>query len=422
MIHVYVGPTLNRGEEPLLHAPGVRALPPARHGDLFDPAIAAGDTVVLIDGLYHQAPALRHKEILAALARGVRVIGAASIGALRAAELHAFGMTGVGAVFRSYVEGLVDGDDEVAVGQEPDAGLRALTWALVNAAHVLRLAEGEGLVSGRTASELLAHLRQVYYPQRTTAAVLAVFRRYGSRELASWFEERLRADRHFGNLKRLDALDAVRVALRPAAPGGFVPADAQWDTGYYRLWANRFASRRVDGTELPTAQRLAYQQVFDPHFPEVWQDHLDHLSLHPGDGGEGMPLAERMARLTGGQPAPPVHAVFRPRPDLRDDESVARLLRRETAADRLSITRYGALNEALRRSRPGFSPEAVRDDVTGTALCRLWGCRPERLDAYAAARGFGGGARAVDETKPFMAGLLQDQPDATAKEPAPDAA
>ncbi|MBP5873147.1 hypothetical protein F3K24_43140, partial [Streptomyces sp. LBUM 1485] len=50
-----------------------------------------GDTAVIIDGLYHQAPALRHKEIIAAMARGVRVIGAASIGALRAAELAPFG-------------------------------------------------------------------------------------------------------------------------------------------------------------------------------------------------------------------------------------------------------------------------------------------------------------------------------------------
>ncbi|MDN3029626.1 TfuA-like protein [Streptomyces sp. S.PB5] len=48
---------------------------------MFDAAIADTDTVVLLDGLYHQVPALRHKEILALLVRGVRVIGAASLGA-----------------------------------------------------------------------------------------------------------------------------------------------------------------------------------------------------------------------------------------------------------------------------------------------------------------------------------------------------
>ncbi|MEU9438937.1 hypothetical protein [Streptomyces sp. NPDC048252] len=69
VIHVFVGPTLARSE-PGLAAPGVRVRPPVGHGDLFDDAIRDGDTVVIIDGVYHQAPALRHKEILAAMGRG----------------------------------------------------------------------------------------------------------------------------------------------------------------------------------------------------------------------------------------------------------------------------------------------------------------------------------------------------------------
>ncbi|MFJ3880832.1 TfuA-like protein [Streptomyces sp. NPDC090077] len=119
MIHVFVGPTPARSE-PQLAAPGVRVWPPARHGDLFDTAIRGGDTVVLIDGVYHQAPALRHKEILAAMGRGVGVVGAASIGALRAAELAPYGMLGVGHIYTAYVRGGIEGDDEVAVGQAPD--------------------------------------------------------------------------------------------------------------------------------------------------------------------------------------------------------------------------------------------------------------------------------------------------------------
>lgn len=55
MIHVFVGPTLSRSE-PLLSGPGLRVRPPAGHGDLFDPEIGEGDTVVLIDGVFHQAP------------------------------------------------------------------------------------------------------------------------------------------------------------------------------------------------------------------------------------------------------------------------------------------------------------------------------------------------------------------------------
>ncbi|MFD4032619.1 hypothetical protein ACFWVP_19385 [Streptomyces sp. NPDC058637] len=71
MIHIFVGPTLERSAPPLA-APGVRVCPPARHGDLFTDTIEGGDTVVLVDGVFHQAPALRHKEILAAMGRGVQ--------------------------------------------------------------------------------------------------------------------------------------------------------------------------------------------------------------------------------------------------------------------------------------------------------------------------------------------------------------
>ena len=42
-------------------------------------------------GAFASVPAVRHKEILWALSEGIPVIGAASIGALRAAELTAFG-------------------------------------------------------------------------------------------------------------------------------------------------------------------------------------------------------------------------------------------------------------------------------------------------------------------------------------------
>ncbi|MGW2870898.1 TfuA-like protein [Kitasatospora sp. NPDC001225] len=84
MNHLYVGPTL-RPREPVLRHPRVRVHRPARHGDLFAFSIADGDRIVLIDGVFHQSPALRHKEILAALRRGIEVFGVASTGALQAA-------------------------------------------------------------------------------------------------------------------------------------------------------------------------------------------------------------------------------------------------------------------------------------------------------------------------------------------------
>ncbi|MET7621277.1 TfuA-like protein [Streptomyces sp. NPDC005408] len=413
MIHVYVGPTL-APDEPLLSALTVRVLPPVRHGDLFDHAIADHDTVVIIDGLYHQVPALRHKEILAVMSRGVRVIGAASIGALRAAELHGFGMVGVGQIFHAYVVGDIDGDDEVAVGQEPGGEQRALTWPLVNLRHVLRIAEQHGVVTSGTAARLLEELRAVYYPQRSTAAVLAVCRQCGAGAVGAWLEEQRSVDPHFGDLKRCDAVQALLVALdgRSQRPG---EAETCWDTSYFRRWANHFATELVDGRTLATSHRVSYQALFDGQFPRVWEAHLNHLSHCTDDGRRGMPLAERMARLTGEQPSPlPAHAVFRLRADLRDADTVARLLARETAADRAAITRYETCNEQARRSVPGFVPEAVKDTVTRSTLLDLWRVAPDRVDDEAAARGFHSSAHAIEEMKQFMVGFLHDQEQAAA--------
>ncbi|MFJ8472418.1 TfuA-like protein [Kitasatospora sp. NPDC094011] len=385
--------------------------PPVRHGDLRDPAIGDGHTVVIIDGRYHQTPALRHKEILAAMGRGVSVVGAASIGALRAAELQPFGMVGVGAVFRAYVSGEIEGDDEVAVGQEPGGRQRALTWPLVNLRHVLRIAQGEGVADARTCAYLLESLQAVYYPQRSTAAVLAVLRREGAAHLGDWLRERRDRDPYFGDLKRLDALEAIGAATSgriPPAPGR-VPA-GMWDTGYHRRWVNEAVTEDIDALILGTADRLAYQQLFDPGFARRWAAWLEHRSHHPGAAdGPGMPLAARLARLLGdGDAMPPVYAMFRPVLDLTDRQTVGLLLAGETAADRVTIARYAARNAEMARAHPGFRPEAVVDGESRRVLLELWQVAADRLDAEALSRGLGSGQHAVEALKTFLLGFLAD--------------
>ncbi|MFJ6213731.1 TfuA-like protein [Streptomyces sp. NPDC092296] len=406
MIHVFVGPTLPRSE-PQLTAPGVRVWPPVRHGDLFDTAIRRRDTAVIVDGVYHQAPALRHKEILAAMGRGVQVIGAASIGALRAAELAPFGMLGVGSVYTAYASGEIDGDDEVAVGQAPDGEFDSLTWPVVNLRHVLRLAVSAGVVDGERAAQLLAGLRAVYYPQRTWAAIRAVCRRQGDVEFAGWLAERRKQDGHFGDLKRADALAAVRLARGGELP----PADAQpmpavWETTYFRRWSNTFARTRVDELELSTEDRLVYQQLFDPAFRKAWAAYLEHRSLHPADGGPGLPLVERLAQVTGGDLS--ADRVFHPAVDLRDEQAVALLLAGETELDRQAVARYAAALVRARSSRPGFTVAAVRGDLTRRLLLRVWRCPEQEFDAEASARGLVCGARAVEAAKRLVPGLLEE--------------
>ena len=76
--------------------PGVDAARPGEAGDLYRAARGGARVIGLVDGVFEDRPTVWHKEILWALDRGVRVLGAASLGALRAAECAPFGMEGVG--------------------------------------------------------------------------------------------------------------------------------------------------------------------------------------------------------------------------------------------------------------------------------------------------------------------------------------
>ena len=93
-------------------------------------------------------PTVRHKEILWAMSRGIHVFGSASIGALRAAELAAFGMEGVGTIFELYRDGVLEDDDEVAIAHGPaEVGFVAGSEAMVNIRQTLQRAERDGVIS-----------------------------------------------------------------------------------------------------------------------------------------------------------------------------------------------------------------------------------------------------------------------------------
>jgi hypothetical protein len=75
--------------------------------------------IVLIDGVFYQDLSVWHKEVVYCLLEGIVFIGAASMGALRAAELHPYGAIGVGQIFERYLAGEED-DSLVAMSFDPD--------------------------------------------------------------------------------------------------------------------------------------------------------------------------------------------------------------------------------------------------------------------------------------------------------------
>ena len=89
-------------------------------GSVFRAVEAGYRRIGILDGHFGNVPSVWHKEILFAMSEGVEVAGAASMGALRAAELHRFGMIGVGRIYRFFRSGLFTDDDELAVIHAPE--------------------------------------------------------------------------------------------------------------------------------------------------------------------------------------------------------------------------------------------------------------------------------------------------------------
>ena len=125
---IFSGPSLwGQATEKL---PGEIWLPPVRCGDVVAVvAQHAPKKILIIDGFFHQVLSVWHKEIVYALLKGVVVIGASSMGALRAAEMHRYGMIGVGKIFEMFRDGEED-DSLVALTCDPTT-FRPLTEAPV---------------------------------------------------------------------------------------------------------------------------------------------------------------------------------------------------------------------------------------------------------------------------------------------------
>ncbi len=158
-------------------------LPPIKRGDLARLG-AQIKTVGIIDGEFYQSLAVSPKEILPLLDRGIKVYGASSMGALRAAETYPFGMTGVGKIFEWYRDGVIDADDEVALTYDP-ATYRPTSVPLVNIRFCLRAAIAEGVVAQSKADEIVQAVEQIYFPSRSYQLVTQL-----CPELADFIRER----------------------------------------------------------------------------------------------------------------------------------------------------------------------------------------------------------------------------------------
>jgi len=177
-VYVFTGPSLPAEQaRELLDAV---YLPPVSQGDVYRVALKRPQAIGIIDGYFERVPSVWHKEIMWAMKEGIHVFGSASMGALRAVELEAFGMEGVGAVYEAFRSGELEDDDEVAVIHGPaETEYRPGSEAMVNIRFTLARAHDAGVVSAPTRSALLRMAKDLFYPDRSYPEVLRQGRQYG---------------------------------------------------------------------------------------------------------------------------------------------------------------------------------------------------------------------------------------------------
>jgi hypothetical protein len=234
-IYIFIGPSLSVDDaRKVLDAV---YLPPVKMGDVFNLTQKNPTAIGIIDGFFENTAAVWHKEILHAMSLGIPVFGGGSMGALRAAELHTFGMIGVGKIFQDFADGVIEDDDEVAVVHAPgeDACI-TFSEAMVNIRAGLAQAIARGIICNTTSNTLLQAVKALFYPERSWAALYQLGKKL---ELPAHEMAALQAfvDTHKPNQKRDDALAllsrvaemAQHPAPKPVKPWVFEHT-LYWDT------------------------------------------------------------------------------------------------------------------------------------------------------------------------------------------------
>jgi hypothetical protein len=220
---VFAGPSIHGLDRTPYSA--VTFKPPAAAGDMLAAVRSGVHVVGLIDGLYGDCAAVWHKEILYALSHGVTVIGAASMGALRAVECEAFGMIGLGRIFEQYRAGARVSDADVALSHGPaELDFCPLTVSLIDAeATIDGLA---GTLDEMQRTRLRAASRALHFSKRTWKAI-ALRAGYGA-DLAALCAGNLVA------MKKADALLLLETVQHTQVAGTATPGWTLQETVFFR--------------------------------------------------------------------------------------------------------------------------------------------------------------------------------------------
>jgi hypothetical protein len=206
---IFVGPSLRVTEARAILDADYR--PPAGQRDVIGAARERPPMIGLIDGVFLTSLPPSPMEVLEALRLGVPVLGASSLGALRAVELEPYGMVGIGRIFEMFRRRELVADDEVALLFAPE-DFRPLSEPLVNIRHALAAAAAAGIISARARAHLLWLARKLYFAERSWPLLL----RQADGRVSETSLARLRefVATHDFDLKKQDAIDLLQRVQR----------------------------------------------------------------------------------------------------------------------------------------------------------------------------------------------------------------
>lgn len=170
-IIVFLGPTLAIKEAQKI-LPNACYLPPARCGDVLRVTRLNPQVIAIIDGNFESSAAIWHKEILFALEKGITVLGASSMGALRARELKSFGMIGVGQIVEDYFRSLNEDDAVAILHGARGSEFSPKTEAYINIKASIREALLQNIIDAGTATMIDHAAKALFYPYRTLELIL----------------------------------------------------------------------------------------------------------------------------------------------------------------------------------------------------------------------------------------------------------
>jgi hypothetical protein len=276
---VTAGPTIGVDDIRAV-VPNAEVVPPISFGQAFGYGLRAGDTLLIVDGLFFQHPSVRHKELLTLIDNGVRVVGSSSMGALRAAELHPFGMEGYGWVFEAYRDGVLEADDEVGmVHGDPEDGYPVFVDALVNIRQTVARAVQSGVMSPPLADRLIETARSTPFTMRTWNRLLDAVGVPESRSLAGQLRL-LKVD-----IKHADAVLALHEIARDRGTGPVRPGPPP------TIWSERWQQRWAPATPVAVTAEDGSDSVVDVLDVEV----LSLLSVCASDRWAYLPALEQVA-------------------------------------------------------------------------------------------------------------------------------